>query len=83
MNRLVQSMSAVAVESSEFCCTTLYHMLRLAFYLEGDTTVNMTKEEVYIYEMESGIGRYRRPKDEDDQGHEEISDSHDVKDTLK
>jgi len=64
MNRLVDSTTAVAVQSSEISCTTLYHMLRLAIYLEGDITVNMTGEEKDKYEMEVGFGKFRLPRED-------------------
>jgi len=66
MNRLLESTTTIAVQSSEISCTTLYHMLRLAFYLEGDITVNMTKEEKDKYEMEVGFGKFRAPRDQDE-----------------
>jgi hypothetical protein len=71
MNRLTDSTIAVAVQSSEISCTTLHHMLRLAFYLEGDITVNMTGEEKDKYEMEVGFGKFHLQGDQDDNaGHE-------------
>jgi hypothetical protein len=72
MNRLTDSTIAVAVQSSEISCTTLYHMLRLAFYLEGDITVNMTGEEKDKYEMEVGFGKFRLQGDQDDNAPREI-----------
>jgi len=72
MNRLVNATTAVAVQSSEISCTTLYHMLRLAFYLEGDITVNMTGEEKDKYEMEVGFGKFRSQGDQDENARREI-----------
>lgn len=72
MNRLIESTTAIAVQSSEISCTTLYHMLRLAFYLEGDITVNMTTEEKDKYEMQVGFGKFRRQGDQDERTTREI-----------
>lgn len=72
MNRLTDSTIAVAVQSSEISCTALYHMLRLAFYLEGDITVNMMGEEKDKYEMEVGFGTFRLQGDQDDTVRREI-----------
>ena len=72
MNRLTNSTIAVAVQSSEISCTTLYHMLRLAFYLEGDITVNMTGEEKDKYEMDVAFGKFRLQGDQDDNARREI-----------
>ena len=72
MDRLTDSTIAVAVQSSEISCTTLYHMLRLAFYLEGDITVNMTGEEKDKYEMEVGFGKFRPEGDQGDNAPREL-----------
>ena len=78
MNRLIESATAVAVQSSEISCATLYHMLRLAFYLEGHVSANMTIEERHKHEM--GVGTTKFRKDQDDNEREEIIDTPDAED---
>jgi len=41
--------NAIAVQSSEMSAAILRHMLRLAFYIEGDETASMTLEELEEY----------------------------------
>ena len=41
--------NAIAVQSSEMSAAILRHMLRLAFYIEGDETASLTQEELEGY----------------------------------
>lgn len=43
--------NALAVQSSEITSGMLRHLLRLAFYLEGDETTNMTQNELEEHKM--------------------------------
>ena len=48
--------NAVAVSSSEMACTILYHMLRLAMYLEGVQQTDLLADQIGNVSVESDIG---------------------------